>query len=629
MRFAAKKIGFFTALVLISSFLMTSGAQAAGGLFPRIMLEGIGLRMVGATTQTILIHRGDATEATLTIPIGGEVVAAYLYWVGGGFVPQQSDVVLDNGITAYPVSHDVFSVDPDPMLIPTIFFNAISYQADVTAIAQEAYTSPGIYDFIIRDGEPSVNFSSSWSGAAMLLIYRDALDPRNYKLVVFDGVDWVFSRAGVVESEVVSLPYDPISTDRNADFLAFVYDGQPDRDDQVTISDNPTLINEVNRGYLLLETGITVPAGVSSTETQLISPPEPPPADSIFWSTAALTLPVPICGDGITDPGEECDDGNDDDTDGCHNDCTTNDCGDGNPDPGEECDDGNDIDDDGCSNLCTINECGDGNVDPGEECDDGNTVDDDDCSNQCTSNICGDGMLDPGEECDDGNTDDNDSCRNDCTVPVCGDGIIDPGEICDGDGPVTAGECKNKLCDDNCECVNGIFKDPARIIFREDRPDTLRLHGRIKPDMIPVPIDLNNAGITMRITNANGLVWQDDITPGGCTDRRANGKVCKVRDRATRLTGGIERFELRDRKNGWYSFRVAAHGDFSAATLAEMTFQILVNGNASAFLAPGSKIPKVGSSNYRHWTRTNEQAYCSYSIEGEVSLDTSPFLFWM
>ena len=31
---------------------------------------------------------------------------------------------------------------------------------------------------------------------------------------------------------------------------------------------------------------------------------------------------MPICGDGVVDPGEECDDGNDDDFDGCRNDCT-------------------------------------------------------------------------------------------------------------------------------------------------------------------------------------------------------------------------------------------------------------------------------------------------------------------
>ena len=31
-----------------------------------------------------------------------------------------------------------------------------------------------------------------------------------------------------------------------------------------------------------------------------------------------------VCGDGILTPGEQCDDGNDVDTDGCANDCTFN-----------------------------------------------------------------------------------------------------------------------------------------------------------------------------------------------------------------------------------------------------------------------------------------------------------------
>ena len=53
-------------------------------------------------------------------------------------------------------------------------------------------------------------------------------------------------------------------------------------------------------------------------------------------------------------------------------------CGDGNLDPGEECDDGNNLDGDGCSSQCTIEPyCGDGNLDEGEECDDGNLIDGD------------------------------------------------------------------------------------------------------------------------------------------------------------------------------------------------------------------------------------------------------------
>ena len=60
--------------------------------------------------------------------------------------------------------------------------------------------------------------------------------------------------------------------------------------------------------------------------------------------------------------------------------------------------------------------CGDGVIQPGEECDDGNDINDDACTNTCALPACGDGILQPGEECDDGNADDNDGCAADCTL---------------------------------------------------------------------------------------------------------------------------------------------------------------------------------------------------------------------
>ncbi len=44
--------------------------------------------------------------------------------------------------------------------------------------------------------------------------------------------------------------------------------------------------------------------------------------------------------------------------------------------------------------------CGNGIVDPGEECDDGNAIDGDGCNINCRLPRCGNGILDPGEQCD-------------------------------------------------------------------------------------------------------------------------------------------------------------------------------------------------------------------------------------
>jgi len=158
------------------------------------------------------------------------------------------------------------------------------------------------------------------------------------------------------------------------------------------------------------------------------------------------------CGDGIIEPeeGEECDDGNTDDNDGCSSRCIIEYCGDGkiNDFPHEQCDDGNDVDNDFCSNSCQLN-CGNGRVDIGEECDDGNQNDEDKCTSNCTANICGNGRVDIGEECDDGNTNDTDSCSNDCTINRCGNRRIDPGEECD-DG----NNFNNDYCTNDCKINN-------------------------------------------------------------------------------------------------------------------------------------------------------------------------------
>ena len=189
------------------------------------------------------------------------------------------------------------------------------------------------------------------------------------------------------------------------------------------------------------------------------------------------------CGDLAVDAGngEECDDGNNDDADGCEADCTLPFCRNDIVDPPEECDDGNNTPGDGCENDCTLTPppaCGDNNLDPNETCDppgtpaggngnqcrgdctvcgdaiingaeacdDGNGINGDACENDCTLPICGNGILDVGEECDDGNNIDADGCEADCTNPFCGNGIVDPPEECDP--PLLD---SNELCDDNID----------------------------------------------------------------------------------------------------------------------------------------------------------------------------------
>jgi fibro-slime domain-containing protein len=220
-----------------------------------------------------------------------------------------------------------------------------------------------------------------------------------------------------------------------------------------------------------------------------------------------------VCGNGKVDPGESCDDGNTKGGDGCTTNCTVepgwtcpkaangtggactqvqNVCGDAILAAGEECDDGNKANADGCSSTCTVEAgwtcpvvgaacqksayCGNSVVDLtiGEQCDDGNAAGGDGCSplcqiesgyscptpgTACVSTVkCGDGIIGGAEQCDDGNKTGGDGCSATCQTeagwvcPVaaarcvaktCGDGIKVGAEQCDDGGTANGDGCSS------------------------------------------------------------------------------------------------------------------------------------------------------------------------------------------
>jgi len=61
--------------------------------------------------------------------------------------------------------------------------------------------------------------------------------------------------------------------------------------------------------------------------------------------------------------------------------------------------------------------CGNGTLEGGEQCDDNNNVDGDGCSATCALEpVCGNGTLEGGEQCDDNNNVDGDGCSATCTI---------------------------------------------------------------------------------------------------------------------------------------------------------------------------------------------------------------------
>ena len=93
--------------------------------------------------------------------------------------------------------------------------------------------------------------------------------------------------------------------------------------------------------------------------------------------------------------GEECDDGNNRNGDACVVGCRNARCGDGFVQRGvEECEPPNTtVCDATCQDVPPPPACGDGILNPGEQCDDGNSSNKDDCLTACVGASCGDGFV--------------------------------------------------------------------------------------------------------------------------------------------------------------------------------------------------------------------------------------------
>jgi cysteine-rich repeat protein len=204
--------------------------------------------------------------------------------------------------------------------------------------------------------------------------------------------------------------------------------------------------------------------------------------------------------------------------------------------------------------------CGSGVVDPGEDCDDGNLTNGDGCDANCTVTSCGNAIVTTGEDCDDGNLDNGDCCDDGCSYesagspcmggagsctaagvcelpPVCGDGVVGTGEECD-DGNLLDGDCCSAACTLPTGCATGaravlVVKDrsnPAAdaIVWKLAKGDELA-HGLLGD---PTATTSYTLCVFDERSAGTSLAAALTVGPDAATwiDKNPNGYVYKDRD---------------------------------------------------------------------------------------------------
>jgi cysteine-rich repeat protein len=168
------------------------------------------------------------------------------------------------------------------------------------------------------------------------------------------------------------------------------------------------------------------------------------------------------------------------------------------------------------SGVCVLSDCGDGFLDAGntEQCDDGNNTNTDACPNDCSPAICGDNSVEGAETCDDGNTTNGDGCDQSCQIEfICGDNIVDPGEQCDDGNVINADGCEGDcqfICGGSVGQRRSVQNDAQCLLFFETAetwPDAEASCVALGGHLVSITSATENARVETARGSNDPIIW--------------------------------------------------------------------------------------------------------------------------
>lgn len=159
----------------------------------------------------------------LSIPADAEIAAAYLYWAGSGSTPDDDVTFEGNSVTS------IRNFNDDRMLADfgIEYFGGF---ADVTDIVRTQ--APGttrtyeMEDMTVDNGGPYSTYSGTVAVWSMVVVYRAPSVIRNYKIVIYDGLEIFYNGSSNVSANGnYSLTGFTIGTAGDGEIASMIYEG--------------------------------------------------------------------------------------------------------------------------------------------------------------------------------------------------------------------------------------------------------------------------------------------------------------------------------------------------------------------------------------------------------------------
>jgi cysteine-rich repeat protein/parallel beta-helix repeat protein len=208
--------------------------------------------------------------------------------------------------------------------------------------------------------------------------------------------------------------------------------------------------------------------------------------------------------------------------------------------------------------------CGNNMLDPGENCDDGNVVDGDGCDSNCALTGCGNGIVTAGEDCDDGNVIAGDCCAGDCSfespAAPCSDASpCSDAATCDGAGACVPDFAPAPLCPGPLSPRGGALK-----LKNKNGKASLSWKWGKGPAVDRIefgdPVTMDDYTLCLHATDGpEATLLVETAAPAGpdWEDREGKGFRYKTKDL---LPDGLKQVHLRPGEAGKAKFKIKGKG---------------------------------------------------------------------